>query len=213
MAKATRTAPAKAATKSASTVISSKGAAPRKSATAAKTGTTARKPEPEPKDSLQKILHEMLKDIYYAEKKLEKALGKMAKNAAHGELSEAFLTHRDQTTQQIEKLNGAFAMLGAKPQAKRCAAMDGLLEEGNENMEEYGKGAGRDAAMIVSAQKCEHYEIAAYGSLRTFASTLGHEDLAAVFEEILGEESETDEILTQLAHTINEEAVAGSNQQ
>ena len=213
MAKATRTA-TKAAPKSAAnanTVISSKGAAPGKGAAASRGAKAGKTGEQAPKDSLEKILRDQLKDIYYAEKKLEKALGKMAKNAAHTELSEAFLTHRDQTTAQIEKLNGAFEMLGMKPQAKKCPAMDGLVEEGNETMEEYGKGAGRDAAMIVSAQKCEHYEIAAYGSLRTFAITLGHVELAQVFEGILGEESETDEILTQLAHTINEDAVAGSN--
>jgi ferritin-like metal-binding protein YciE len=144
----------------------------------------------------------MLKDIYYAEKKLTKALGKMAKKATNTQLKEAFTTHQQQTDEQIEKLEEAFEMLGMTPKAKKCAAMDGLLEEGNEHMEEYEKGAGLDAALIVGAQKVEHYEIAAYGSMRTFAKTLGYNECAALFEEIREQESDTDELLTTIAESV-----------
>lgn len=196
-----------------STVIASKGSAASKTAAGSSSRGKSAAGQGSHKDSLEKIMKDMLKDIYYAEKQLQKALGKMAKSASNQELSEAFLTHQRQTAVQIEKLNGVFEGFGMKPQAKRCAAMDGLLEEGNEQIEEYGKGPGRDAAMIVSAQKCEHYEIAAYGSMRTFASTLGFNDASQVFEEILQEENDTDELLTTIANSVNEDAVAGSDEE
>jgi len=143
-----------------------------------------------------------MKDIYYAEKKLTKALGKMAKNATNPKLKEAFLTHQSQTEDQVAKLEHAFGVLGLTPKAKKCAAMDGLLEEANEHIEEYAKGAGLDAAMIVGAQKVEHYEIAAYGSMRSFARTLGYNEAAMIFEGIREQESDTDELLTNLAESV-----------
>lgn len=167
----------------------------------------ATKPSNGHRSDLEKIMKDMMKDIYWAEKNLQKALGKLAKNASHPELSDAYLKHQEQTGMQIERLEQAFDMLGAKAQGKKCPAMEGLIEEANEEIEEYTKGPGRDAAMIVAAQKAEHYEIAAYGSLRTFASTLGYKELAQLFETTLQEEADTDELLTNLAHTINEEAV------
>jgi len=144
----------------------------------------------------------MLKDIYYAEKKLVKALGKMAKNATFDRLKEAFRTHQAQTEDQVQKLERAFSLLGMQPKAKKCAAMDGLLEEADEHIQEYEKGAGLDAALIVGAQKVEHYEIAAYGSMRTFARTLGYSDCAAIFEQIREQESDTDELLTSIAESV-----------
>lgn len=188
------TTPAKSAAKKAS-------APTKKSATSTGTGSNNHRSD------LEKIMKDMMKDIYWAEKHLQKALGKLAKNASHQELADAYLKHQDQTASHIERLEKAFDMLGAKAQAKKCPAMEGLIEEANEEIEEYEKGPGRDAAMIVASQKAEHYEIAAYGSLRTFADTLGYNDVAAIFEGILQEESDTDELLTTLAHTINEEAV------
>lgn len=143
-----------------------------------------------------------MKDIYYAEKKLTKALGKMAKKTTNERLRDAFLTHQSQTEDQIEKLEQAFEILGQKPKAKKCAAMDGLVEESEEHMQEYEKGAGLDAALIVGAQKVEHYEIAAYGSMRSIAETLGYSDAARIFEEIRDQESETDELLTQIAESV-----------
>ncbi len=143
-----------------------------------------------------------MKDIYYAEKKLVKALGKMSRSATDPRLKEAFLTHQSQTEEQVTQLEKAFAALGLTPKAKKCAAMDGLLEEADEHIKEYSKGAGLDAAMIVGAQKVEHYEIAAYGSMRSFARTLGYTEAVSIFEAIREQESDTDELLTTLAESV-----------
>ena len=158
------------------------------------------------RNDMDKIFKDVLKDIYYAEKKLTKALGKMSKNATHADLKDAFLTHQEQTEGHVQKVEEAFQLLGIPAKAKRCAAMDGLVEEANEHMEEYEKGAGLDAAMITGAQKVEHYEIAAYGSLRSFAQTLGYNDCAVIFADILAEEKETDALLSTISDTVNEEA-------
>jgi ferritin-like metal-binding protein YciE len=143
-----------------------------------------------------------MKDIYYAEKKLTKALPRMAKNATDPRLKEAFTIHAAQTEEQVKRLEEAFGVLGYPVKSKKCVAMDGLLEEANEHIEEYERGAGLDAAMIVGAQKVEHYEIAAYGSMRSFARTLGHTEAATIFEEIREQESDTDELLTNLAESV-----------
>jgi ferritin-like metal-binding protein YciE len=156
----------------------------------------------DPRNDLEQILQDLMKDIYYAEKKLTKALGKMARKTTNPELREAFLTHQSQTEDQIQKLEEAFEIIGQKPKAKKCAAMDGLVEESEEHMEEYEKGAGLDAALIVGAQKVEHYEIASYGSMRSIAKTLGYGDAARIFEEIRDQERETDELLTQIAESV-----------
>ncbi len=160
-----------------------------------------------PSNDLKKVMVDTLKDIYYAEKRLLKALPKMAKNADHSALRDAFTTHKDETEGQIQQVEKAFEMLGLKAQTKKCAAMDGLLEEANEHMEEYAKGAGRDAAMIVGAQKIEHYEMAAYGSLRNFAQNLGQKEVAQIFQDILNQEGAADKKLTQIAKTINGDAL------
>jgi ferritin-like metal-binding protein YciE len=153
-----------------------------------------------------------LKDIYYAEKQLVRALKKMGKAASHQMLTVAFEQHRTETEQQIQQLEQVFQILGQRAQGKKCPAMDGLLDEGNEHMEEYSKGPGLDAALIVGAQKIEHYEMAAYGSLRTFAELLGQTEAQRIFQTILDQEGATDEKLTGLSRTINMEAL-GSQQE
>ena len=160
-----------------------------------------------PSNDLKKVMVDTLKDIYYAEKRILKALPKMAKNAAHDSLREAFMAHKEETEGQIQQVEKAFEMLGLKAQTKKCVAMDGLLEEADEHMKEYVKGAGRDAAMIVGAQKVEHYEMAAYGSLRNFAQNLGQKEVAQLFQAILNQEGATDKKLTQIAKTINADAL------
>jgi ferritin-like metal-binding protein YciE len=157
--------------------------------------------------SLEDLFIEELKDIYYAEKHITKALPKMVKKASHPELAEAFEEHLEETENQIERLERIFEIIGRKPQAKRCEAMDGLLKEGKDIMSEDAEDSVRDAGLIVAAQKVEHYEIAAYGSLRTFAEKLGYEEAAELLQETLDEESAADEKLTEIAESsINEEA-------
>lgn len=199
-ATASKAAPAK---KSAPVSSSAKSTAPKKAGSA---GTSSANRSSSHND-LDKIFRDTLKDIYWAEKQLAKALKKMAKNATNSELAEAFTTHQVQTEDQISKLDEVFGMLGMKAQGKKCAAMEGLLEEGNEHIEEYEKGPGLDAALIIGSQKVEHYEISAYGSLRTLAEVLGYDDCAAVFEEIKEQEEQTDDILTDIAMNVNREAV------
>jgi ferritin-like metal-binding protein YciE len=157
---------------------------------------------------LEKVFKEALKDIYYAEKQLMKALGKMAKAANNQELKMGFEQHKEETAEQIEKLDQVFEILGMRAQGKKCPAMDGLIEEGSEAMEEFDKGPARDAALIASAQKSEHYEIATYGTLRSFAEIIGEDECARIFEEILEQESATDEKLTMISRTVNQEAMA-----
>lgn len=158
-------------------------------------------------DDLHKVFVDNLKDIYWAEKHLVRGLTKMARAAENEELKMGFERHREETEQQIEQLEQAFEALELKAQGKRCEAMEGLLREGQEQIEEYEQGPGRDAAMIVAAQKIEHYEIAAYGSLRTFAATLGYPDCEQIFQAILDQEVATDELLTETAMSINQEAM------
>ena len=153
-----------------------------------------------------------LKDIYYAEKKLVAALGKMNKQAANEELKAALDTHRTETEGQVSMLEDAFASLGMKAQGKKCAAMDGILEEANEHMGEYGKGPARDASIIVSAQKAEHYEIASYGTLATFAKLLGHDEAKNIFGQILDQEKATDEKLNTLSESLNRDALRAHNE-
>jgi ferritin-like metal-binding protein YciE len=186
--------------------------AAKKSAPAKSAGNLGANARPQSHNDLDKVFRDTLKDIYWAEKNLAKALKKMSKNATNSELAEAFTTHQVQTEDQISKLDEAFGMLGMKAQGKKCAAMEGLLEEAGEHIEEYEKGPGLDAALIVGAQKIEHYEIAAYGSLRTFAEALGYDDCAAIFEEIKEQEEETDTLLTDIAMNVNREAV-GAHQE
>jgi ferritin-like metal-binding protein YciE len=153
-------------------------------------------------DTVEKLLVEELKDLYSAEKQITKALPKMAKNAHNTDLKTAFETHLKQTEGQIERLDRAFEILGKSSSGKTCKGMQGLLEEGSETIEET-EGEVRDAAMICAAQKVEHYEMAGYGSARTWAQQLGKKEIADLLQQTLDEEGETDHKLTQLSGKIN----------
>ncbi|HWQ91499.1 MAG TPA: ferritin-like domain-containing protein [Clostridia bacterium] len=147
--------------------------------------------------TLRETLIEEMADVYDAEKQIVKALPKMAKAARHEELRDAFETHLQETERQVERLEEAFEMLGEKPRAKKCKAMQGLIKEGEDMIKE-DEG---DAALICAAQKIEHYEIATYGSLASWARLLEEEDAADLLEETLDEEKSTDEKLTQVAES------------
>jgi ferritin-like metal-binding protein YciE len=149
---------------------------------------------------LRELFVEELKDIYWAEKHLTKALPKMKKAATSEELASAFEEHLDVTYVQIERIEEVFEILGMAPRAKKCEAMEGLVKEAQDHIDELPKGSMvRDAGLIISAQKVEHYEIAAYGSLVQLAKTMGENDIADILEETLEEEKETDQLLTELA--------------
>jgi|ERR1700741_710977 len=158
--------------------------------------------------SLTKLFEDGLKDIYWVEKALTKAIPKMVKKATSDELVDALEKHLTVTQEQVKKVEQVFEAIGRKPQAKPCPAMKGIIEEAGETMEEF-EGIVRDAGIICSAQKVEHYEIASYGSLCAFAKTLGLEDAAGILEQILEEEKEADEKLTEVAESsVNTEALA-----
>jgi ferritin-like metal-binding protein YciE len=156
---------------------------------------------------LDALFHDTLKDIYYAEKKILGALPKMAKAAQSEELRAAFEKHETQTQGHVARLEDVFAMIEAKPLGKKCAAIEGIIEEGQEIMKEYKGSPALDAGLLAAAQAVEHYEISRYGTLRTWAEELGLEDAAGLLQETLDEEKETDESLTGLAETlVNQEA-------
>lgn len=158
---------------------------------------------------LMKLFEDELKDIYWAEKALTKALPKMAKNATNEDLVTALEKHLEETEAQVEKLEQVFEVIGKKAQAKKCEAMAGLVKEAQEIMKDTDKGAMRDAGIISAGQKVEHYEIATYGTLRQFANTLGLNDAAKLLQEILDEEKAADEKLTEVAEaTINMQAAS-----
>ena len=157
-------------------------------------------------EDLQKIFEDQLKDIYWAEKHLTKALPKMSKAADAPALKEAFTNHLVETKEQVERLVQVFEMMGKKAQAKKCAAMEGLVTEGSEAIEEYEAGPGRDVALIVSAQKVEHYEIAAYGSLKAMANVLQLADVASLLDATFQQETHADELLSTIAADVNQAA-------
>jgi ferritin-like metal-binding protein YciE len=158
---------------------------------------------------LMKLFEDELKDIYWAEKALTKAIPKMIKNATSEELIEALKLHHTETEGHVEKIEQVFDILGKKAQAKKCEAMEGLIKEAQEIMDSCDEGAMCDAGIISAGQKVEHYEIASYGILRTFANTLGLDAAADILNEILGEEKAADEKLTEVAeNTINVKAAA-----
>jgi ferritin-like metal-binding protein YciE len=162
-------------------------------------------------DTLQKLYTEELRDLYNAENQLLKALPKMAKAASSEELKDAFEKHLEQTKGHVERLEQVFEDLDERPKGKTCRAMKGLIQEGSEPLEQDGDESVRDAGIIVAAQKVEHYEIAGYGSARTFAHLLGQNKAAELLQTTLDEESETNELLTRLAESIiNPEAVRDS---
>ena len=141
-----------------------------------KTKSTPTPPKSQAADDLRSLFEEQLKDIYWAEKALTKALPKMAKNAASEELADAITTHLEETKAQVQKLEQVFESIGKKAQAKKCDAMEGLLKEGEGIIEETEPGPVRDAGIIGACQKVEHYEIATYGTLASFAKLLGENE-------------------------------------
>ncbi len=149
--------------------------------------------------SLDELLVHELKDLLSAEKQLVKALPKMAKGAANEKLQAAFTEHLEQTKGHVERLNKCFEILGKAARAEHCKAMEGLIEEGATLLEEEGDAAVKDAALIGAAQRVEHYEIAAYGTVRTLAEQAGQKEVASLMQETLDEEKTTDELLTSLA--------------
>jgi ferritin-like metal-binding protein YciE len=159
-------------------------------------------------DSLQTLLLDELKDLYSAEKQITKALPKMAKAATSDELRKAFETHLKETEGHIERLDRVFETLGKPSGGKTCQAMKGLLEEGEEIMKNAADGEVRDAAMISAAQRVEHYEMAGYGSVRTYAKQLGQKEIVDLLQKTLDEEGNTDHKLTQIAMKINPQAKA-----
>lgn len=165
-------------------------------------------------DSLRTLWIEELRDLYSAETQLVKALPKMAKKATNPELKEAFESHLEETRNHVERLEEIFGRLGKKPTGKTCKAMKGLIEEGSEMMQEDGPESVLDAGIISAAQKVEHYEIAGYGTARTFASILGEDEAEDLLQETLDEEGAADEKLTEIAEgVVNEEAEEGEEEE
>ena len=159
-------------------------------------------------ETLQDVYIEELRDLYDAEQQLLKALPKMAKASSSEELQEAFEKHLEQTKTHVDRLEEVFEEIGEKPKGKTCKAMKGLIEEGSEILHEDREESVIDAGIIVAAQKVEHYEIAGYGSVRTFAQLLGKDRSADLLQRTLDEESEANEVLNKLAEDIvNPEAL------
>lgn len=162
-------------------------------------------------ESMENLFIEQLQDLYDAEKRLVKALPKMADEATSRDLSEAFRSHLLQTQGHVSRLEVVFQQLGKDAKTKTCDAMKGLIEEGEDMISDIEKSPLRDAGLIAAANRVEHYEIAAYGSARTFAQTLGLDQAASLLQATLEEEKEADAKLTSLAESmINDEALHGS---
>ncbi len=158
-------------------------------------------------NTLRDLYVDELKDLWSAEKQLIKALPKMAKAANDPELSKAFMTHLRETERQVERLEQVFEELGESPRGKKCVGMEGLIEEGSELIKERPDPEVLDAGLIMKAQHIEHYEIAGYGTVRTYAQLLGADRQAQLLQQTLDEEGKTDKLLTQLAESsINIEA-------
>lgn len=171
------------------------------------------KPKRTAAEGLMELYVDSLKDIYWAEKALTKALPKMAKNATSQNLANSLSEHLTVTEGQIARLEKVFELAGEKAVAKKCEAMDGLIKEGQDIMESTEPGPVRDAGIIAASQKIEHYEIATYGTLCAFAKTLGQDEAAALLHETLGEEKEADITLTEAAYnTINFDAAEEDTQ-
>lgn len=157
--------------------------------------------------NLKELFTETLKDIYFAEKQILRALPKMAQQAESPELKQAFETHRDQTEGHVERLNEVFEQLGRPARGKTCEAILGIIDEAKEIMEEFKGAEALDAGLASSAQAVEHYEIARYGTLKTWALQLGLNDAAKLLDQTLQEEIQTDKLLTKLAtSSVNKKA-------
>ncbi len=157
--------------------------------------------------TLEDMYMDLLKDLYSAEKQLVKALPKMAKNADASDLQDAFQEHLKQTDGHVDRIERIFSDMGGSPRGKKCVGMEGLIEEGSEIMKEDAEPEVRDAGLIAAAQKVEHYEIAGYGTARTWANRLGYQDAAQLLQQTLDEESMANEKLTRIAEShVNVEA-------
>ena len=154
--------------------------------------------------TLETLFHDTLKDLYYAERKISKTLPKMARGAQSEELKAAFQKHKEETDGQIERLQQVFEIAGKRAQGKTCPAIDGIIEEGEEILDEYKDTAALDAGLLAAAQAVEHYEITRYGTLKRWAEVLGMQDAAKLLDQSLQEESKTDELLSQLADQVGE---------
>ena len=158
-------------------------------------------------DSLRKLYVEELKDLYSAEKQILQALPRMAKKVSNPDLKSGLEAHLRQTEEQVKRLDRIFEGLGKSSRGKKCKGMEGLIEEGKEILQEDMDPETRDAALIAVQQKVEHYEIAGYGTVRTYAELLGEREAAKLLQQTLDEEGATDKKLTQLAESINVEAM------
>lgn len=165
------------------------------------------------KTTFYRLFIDELRDIYNAENQLVKALPKLVKASSNKDLKAAFANHLEETKNQVVRLEKIFNKLNEKPEGETCEAMQGLIEEADEFSKKFDASATRDAAIIAAAQRVEHYEIAVYGTLRTFADELGHEDLAELLQETLDEEGNANKKLTSIAEGgvfktgVNEEAL------
>lgn len=158
-------------------------------------------------ESLNDLFINQLEDLYDAEKRLTKALTKMSDAATASDLKQAFREHQQQTETHAARLEQIFKQLGREPERETCEAMKGLIEEGQDMINAEGDSAVRDAALIAAAQRVEHYEMAGYGTVRTFAERLGRQDVARILQQTLDEEGQTDKRLTSIAEAhVNREA-------
>lgn len=153
------------------------------------------------------LFRDQLKDIYWAEKQLTKSIPLLIENVTTEELKDALTEHLEITEQQVERVEEVFRAIGMEPEEKRCAAMEGLIKEAQEVMRSTEEGVVRDAGIIAAAQKVEHYEIATYGTLHSFATLLGEDEAADLLEQSLNEEKEADANLTAVSESINIEAI------
>src|SRR5579864_7974198 len=164
-----------------------------------------------PNQNLQDLYISELKDLYSSEQQLVKALPKIVKNVESQELSDAISSHLEETKNHVTRLEQIFASLGENPKGKKCVGMQGIIEEGSETMDEFENNV-RDAGIISAAQRVEHYEIAAYGSVCAYAELLERTEDLGLLKETLEEEKNADEKLTQLSETVNQSALQGQEQ-
>ena len=170
--------------------------------------TTTEEQDDENAKTIKDVFEGELKDIYGAEQQLLKALPEVAEAASTDELKQAVNKHLEQTKEHVKRIEKVFSLLSIDREAKKCKAMEGLIEEGKEIIKEFGKGVARDCALIIGSQKIEHYEIAAYGSLCELAEVMGKHRVAEILDQTLEEEEQTDKILTRIAERVNDEAMA-----
>lgn len=160
------------------------------------------------KETFHQHMLEEMSDIYDAEHQITQMLPKMIKAATSKELISRFETHLKETENQIKRMEKAFEVLGEKAERKTCKAMKGIVAEGEEVIKEHQKSPVLDAALVSSAQRVEHYEIAAYGSVRAYAEAMGHKEVVALFSETLAEEKHADKLLTETGEKINHECAS-----